>query len=155
MNTWLCVIGVKQILANGARPLFQIVLLLIFLYFFGWPIIETYTKKEVMVVEKKLNSQGIPIPDHPLLCIVSFIVSRPYWTCSNVRSNPLFVWPGLAGELQGGRDGDNVGPGGQHQVGQHHAVREEGGGEGGPGTDRPHPACQQALYVGRLGRVWQ
>ena len=62
MNTWLCVIGVKQILANGARPLFQIVLLLIFLYFFGWPIIETYTKKEVMVVEKKRNSQGIPIP---------------------------------------------------------------------------------------------
>ena len=46
MNTWLCVIAVKQILANGARPLFQIVLLLIFLYFFGWPIIETYTKKE-------------------------------------------------------------------------------------------------------------
>ena len=62
MNTWLCVVGVKQLFANGARPFFQIVLLLIFLYFFGWPIIETYAKKEVMVVEKIRNSQGIPVP---------------------------------------------------------------------------------------------
>ena len=49
---------VKNLLANGARPFFQLILLTIFLAFFGWPIIETYQKKEVMAVWKKRNTQG-------------------------------------------------------------------------------------------------
>ena len=53
---------VKTLLANGARPFFQLILLTIFLAFFGWPIIETYGKKEVMTVEKKRNTYGIPAP---------------------------------------------------------------------------------------------
>ena len=53
---------VKNLLANGARPFFQLILLTIFLAFFGWPIIETYGKKEVMTVEKKRNTYGIPAP---------------------------------------------------------------------------------------------
>ena len=53
-GAWLAV-GVK-IVSNGARPTFQLILLAIFLYFFGLPIIETYQKKEVMTLEKKRNT---------------------------------------------------------------------------------------------------
>ena len=53
--------GVK-IVSNGARPMFQLILLAIFLYFFGLPIIETYQKKEVMTLEKKRNTNGIALP---------------------------------------------------------------------------------------------
>ena len=45
-----------------AKPLFQLILLAIFLYFFGLPAIDTYFKKEVMVVEKKTHTDGIPFP---------------------------------------------------------------------------------------------
>ena len=60
MNDWMAA-GVK-IVSNGARPVFQLILLAIFLYFFGLPIIETYQKKEVMTLEKKRNTNGIPAP---------------------------------------------------------------------------------------------
>ena len=53
--------GVK-IVSIGARPTFQLILLAIFIYFFGLPIIETYQKKEVMTLEKKRNTHGIPLP---------------------------------------------------------------------------------------------
>ena len=45
--------GVK-IVSNGARPTFQLILLAIFIYFFGLPIIETYQKKEVMTLVNRV-----------------------------------------------------------------------------------------------------
>ena len=44
------------------RPALQLILLVIFLFFFGLPSIETYWKKEVIVVEKKSDSDGFPFP---------------------------------------------------------------------------------------------
>ena len=61
MKGWT-IATVQTILANGARPFFQLILLAIFLFFFGLPIIETYSKKEVMTVEKRRNTYGIPSP---------------------------------------------------------------------------------------------
>ena len=60
MNSCLAVS--VNIVTFGTRPVFQLVLLATFLYFFGFPIIETYQKKEVMMVEKKRNTHGIPSP---------------------------------------------------------------------------------------------
>ena len=60
MNGWSATVQI--ILANGARPFFQLILLAIFLFFFGLPIIETFSKKEVMTVEKRRNTFGIPSP---------------------------------------------------------------------------------------------
>ena len=45
--------GVK-IVSIGARPTFQLILLAIFIYFFGLPIIETYQKKEVMTLVNRV-----------------------------------------------------------------------------------------------------
>ena len=61
MKSWVA--SSAQILIKGARPVFQLILLTVFLYFFGIPIIETYQKKEVItVVEKSKNTHGIPLP---------------------------------------------------------------------------------------------
>ena len=60
MNSWV-VVSV-QIVTKGARPAFQLILLAVFLHFFGFPIIETYQKKEVITVEKSRNTHGIPLP---------------------------------------------------------------------------------------------
>ena len=59
MFFWVCT---QDFLARAAKPLFQLILLATFLYFFGLPAIETYLKKEVMVVEKKRDTDGIPFP---------------------------------------------------------------------------------------------
>ena len=61
MNGWVMA-DVQSLVASGARPFFQLILLTIFLFFFGLPIIETYQKKEVMMVEKKRNTHGIQSP---------------------------------------------------------------------------------------------
>ena len=53
---------VKTLLRSAARPALQIILLVTFLCFFGLPAIKTYQKKEVMVVESKRESNGIPLP---------------------------------------------------------------------------------------------
>ena len=53
---------VQNLLQRGARPALQVVLLATFLFFFGLPAIQTYQKKEVMVVESKRDSNGIPFP---------------------------------------------------------------------------------------------
>ena len=45
-----------------SRLLFQLVLFVIFLYFFGLPAVEEYMRKEVMVVETEKDMGGIPIP---------------------------------------------------------------------------------------------
>ena len=60
MNDWAAID--QTLLANAARPFFQLLLLAIFLFFFGLPVIETYSKKEVMTVEKRINTYGIPTP---------------------------------------------------------------------------------------------
>ena len=47
---------------NGVRLLLQILLLAIFLHFFGLPAIEKYQKRDVMVVETSKDTDGIPLP---------------------------------------------------------------------------------------------
>ena len=59
MLSWVCF---RNFLSRAAKPVFQLILLVIFLHFFGLPAIETYVKKEVMVVENKRDTDGIPFP---------------------------------------------------------------------------------------------
>ena len=58
----LFAVYVRSLLTKVAKPIFQLVLLAIFLYFFGLPAIEKYLKKEVIMVEEKRDSDGIPFP---------------------------------------------------------------------------------------------
>ena len=53
---------VQTFLTIAAKPVFQLILLATFLHFFGLPAVETYGKKEVMVVEKRRNTDGISFP---------------------------------------------------------------------------------------------
>ena len=46
----------------GPRLLVQVVLLITFLYFFGFPAVMRFAKKEVMVVETTKDTHGIPSP---------------------------------------------------------------------------------------------
>ena len=57
-----CCVYFGTLFVKAAKPLFQLILLAIFLNFFGLPAINTYLKKEVMVVEKKRDTDGIPLP---------------------------------------------------------------------------------------------
>ena len=57
-----CCVYFGTLFVKAAKPLFQLILLAIFLHFFGLPAIDTYLKKEVMVVEKKRDTDGIPLP---------------------------------------------------------------------------------------------
>ena len=59
MFSWVCT---QDLLARAAKPLFQLILLATFFYFFGLPAVDTYLKKEVIVVENKKDTDGIPFP---------------------------------------------------------------------------------------------
>ena len=59
MYSWVCF---QVLLAKVARPVLQLILLAIFLFYFGLPAIETYAKKEVIVVEHNRDTNGIPFP---------------------------------------------------------------------------------------------
>ena len=48
----------SYILVKGSRPLLQLTLALIFLFFFGIPAIKQYLAKEVMVVKTMRDSGG-------------------------------------------------------------------------------------------------
>ena len=52
----------KETSQLGRDFLFQLVLFTIFLYFFGLPAVDEYRRKEVMLVETKKNTDGIPAP---------------------------------------------------------------------------------------------
>ena len=43
-------------LVKVARPALQLILLVVFLFFFGLPAIATYRRKEVLVVENKRDT---------------------------------------------------------------------------------------------------
>ena len=58
----LCWVYVRTLVTRVAKPVFQLILLATFLYFFGLPAIDTYLKKDVIVVEKKRDTDGIPFP---------------------------------------------------------------------------------------------
>ena len=57
-----CCVYFGTLFVKAAKPLFQLILLATFLHFFGLPAIDTYLKKEVMVVKKKRDTDGIPLP---------------------------------------------------------------------------------------------
>ena len=59
MYSWA---GLPVLLTKMARPVLQLILLAIFLFFFGLPAIETFGQKKVIVVEEKRDSDGIPCP---------------------------------------------------------------------------------------------
>ena len=52
----------QTLITLGPRILVQVVLLTTFLYFFGFPAVERFSKKEVMVVETTKDTRGIPSP---------------------------------------------------------------------------------------------
>ena len=55
-------VNVRTRLGSAAKLLFQLILLATFLQFFGFPAIERYSKKEVMVVEQRRDTDGMPFP---------------------------------------------------------------------------------------------
>ena len=55
-------VNVRTRLGSAAKLLFQLILLATFLQFFGFPAIERYRKKEVMVVEQRRDTDGMPFP---------------------------------------------------------------------------------------------
>ena len=55
-------LGTLKPLIQGPRMVVQVVLLIVFLYFFGQPAITRFLKKEVVVVETLKQTDGIPSP---------------------------------------------------------------------------------------------
>ena len=53
---------VQTLITLGPRILVQVILLTIFLYFFGFPAVARFAKKKVMVVETTKDNRGIPSP---------------------------------------------------------------------------------------------
>ena len=74
---------IQVLLGRMTRPALQLVLLAIFLFFFGLPSIETYGKKEVIVVEKKRDNNGIPFP---AITISAWMQNGPY-ECYNLTQS--------------------------------------------------------------------
>ena len=60
---------IRTLLTRVAKPSFQLILFAIFLSFFGLPAIDIYLKKEVLVVEKKAHTDGIPFPAITIVAI--------------------------------------------------------------------------------------
>ena len=58
----ITLLGTLKPLIQGPRLVVQIVLLIVFLYFFGQPAITRFLKKEVVVVETLKQTDGIPSP---------------------------------------------------------------------------------------------
>ena len=56
-KSWL-----QSCLPSGPRLILQIILLAIFLHFFGLPAVEKYLKQDVMIVETRKDTDGIPLP---------------------------------------------------------------------------------------------
>ena len=52
----------SRLLLLGLKPMLQLVLLLVFLKYFGLPAVEEYRASKVMVVESRKASGGIPVP---------------------------------------------------------------------------------------------
>ena len=50
----------SRLLLLGLKPMLQLVLLLVFLKYFGLPAVEEYRASKVMVVESRKASGGIP-----------------------------------------------------------------------------------------------
>ena len=71
---------IRILLQRAARPALQLILLVIFLFFFGLPAIETYQKKEVIVVEHKKDSDGISFPAITLTAWVQEETKKCYHT---------------------------------------------------------------------------
>ena len=63
------------------KLLLQILLLLIFLQFFGVPAINKYQQKDVMIVESTKDTEGIPLPAVSLLFAASAPEIQKYRSC--------------------------------------------------------------------------
>ena len=63
------------------KLLLQILLLLIFLQFFGLPAISKYHQKDVMIVESTKDTEGIPLPAISLMFAASAPEIQKYRSC--------------------------------------------------------------------------
>ena len=54
--------SLQHCLLSGTRLVLQIILLAIFLHFFGLPAVEKYLKRDVMLVETREDTDGISLP---------------------------------------------------------------------------------------------
>ena len=53
----------RALFLGAAKISFQLALFIIFLFYFGLPAVEKYNRKDVMVVDRMKNTDGIPVPD--------------------------------------------------------------------------------------------
>ena len=67
------------------RLLLQILLLILFLHFFGLPAIEKYHRKEVIVVETTKETDGIPLPAITLYFANGAPETQLYRSCYNLN----------------------------------------------------------------------
>ena len=67
------------------RQLLQILLLAIFLHFFGLPAIQKYQRKEVMVVETTKTTNGIPLPAITLMFGNNAPENQEYRSCYHLN----------------------------------------------------------------------
>ena len=58
----LSTFNLRSLISRGPKIITQIVLLVIFLIFFGMPAIERFLKKEVLIVETLKHTDGVPSP---------------------------------------------------------------------------------------------
>ena len=54
--------NLRSLISRGPKIITQIVLLVVFLIFFGMPAIERFLKKEVLIVETLKHTDGVPSP---------------------------------------------------------------------------------------------
>ena len=100
---------IRAHLEGAVKPIYLLFLLVTFLWFFGKPAVVTYLKKEVLVIENKKDTNGIPFPaitisnhqQEPRLCYKSSAkssVDRCIEENSRSRSELirdfLFSWEG-------------------------------------------------------------
>ena len=57
---------------SRGRPVFQAFLSVVFFTYFGWPAVERYLERKVMVVRNERYSEGTPAPS------ISLQVGNPY-----------------------------------------------------------------------------
>ena len=72
---------------HGIGLLLQILLLVIFLQFFGLPAIQKYKKKDVMWVETIKDTDGIPLPAITLRFGMDASEKQQHRSCFNLSNN--------------------------------------------------------------------
>ena len=75
----------RALFLGSAKISFQLALFIIFLFYFGLPAVEKYIRKDVMVVDRMKNTDGIPVPD----ITVSIWNESVYGSCLQKEGEPI------------------------------------------------------------------